>query len=274
MRFRKNARRPSKSGLTPVLAPGQNRCMRILAALAIAFTLTSKIAAAEKPVAVVISVQGDRALIQNSQSFDLEPSDLIRAGDEIQTGADGKVSVQSSTGVIFQIGSLSHVKITDMNQTSDSSVLIVDLKTGNIATIVSKTSGSNSVRIQAPTAAASVRGTEFLVEADEEETSVSVGDGEVEVEDAGGTKARVRPGGVIRARLREKLREERIDARRAERLKVFGEFRTKRDEKFRERVEKLRNTKERIRKRREFIRNLREARRDSLKEAREERKKR
>jgi hypothetical protein len=161
-----------------------------------------------------------------------------------------------------------------MNQTSDSSVLIVDLKTGNIATIVSKTSGSNSVRIQAPTAAASVRGTEFLVEADEEETSVSVGDGEVEVEDAGGTKARVRPGGVIRARLREKLREERIDARRAERLKVFGEFRTKRDEKFRERVEKLRNTKERIKKRREFIRNLREARRDSLKEAREERKKR
>ncbi len=218
---------------------------------------------AEKAVGIVMYATGDRAHIQAGQSVDLQVQDLIRPGDEIETGADGKVSVQCSTGVIFQIGPESRIKVTDLVSGSAGDSIFVQMAQGSLSSIVSRENGAQNVEIRTPTAVANVRGTEFLVEAEEEETSVLVQEGEVVVEDAAGNRARARAGRFVRAHRREKLRDEVLDEVRKRRLSILAEVRDRRDKKFKERVERLRSVKERVKVKRERIKDLRERIKDT-----------
>lgn len=222
-------------------------------------------------LAVVVFASGERAHVKSGQFFDLEVQDLIRAGEAIHTGTNGKVSIQCSTGVIFQIGSDSRISIEEIIAQKGADSVRLNLEEGNAAAILSKTSGKTSLIIRTPTATASVRGTEFLIEADEEETSVSVDEGEVEVQDGSGKSERVRPGRFLRARRKEAMKQEPVDENRKKRLRVLDEFRSKREDKFAERVERLRNAKPRIQKRRDEIRRNRKDRLP-LKEDRRDRK--
>lgn len=234
-----------------------------------AFLLLPHAVFAQKALAVVMYASGERTHIQNGQSVDLEPQDLIRAGDEIETGANGKVSVQCSSGVIFQIGPGSHIQVTDLVSGSASESVFVRLNAGSLSSVVSRENGAQSVEIRTPTAVANVRGTEFLVEAEEDETSVLVQEGEVEVEDASGNKARAKAGRFVRAHRRERIRDEILDEGRRRRLEIIAEVRARRDLKFKERVERLRTLKERVKNRRERIKNLRDAKQKNLREKRD-----
>lgn len=231
---------------------------------------------AEKALAVVMYASGDRAHIQAGQTVDLEPQDLIRPGDEIETGQDGKVSLQCSTGVIFQIGPDSRIKVTDLVAGASADNIFIRMEKGSLSSIVSRDNGPQNVEIRTPTAVANVRGTEFIVEAEEEQTSVLVQEGEVDVEDSAGNKARARAGRFVRAHRREKLRDEILDEARRQKLTVLAEVRARRDRKFKERLERLRNVKERVKIRRERIKDLRERVKDGkdLRELREKREKR
>ncbi len=213
---------------------------------------------AEKAVAVVMYASGDRAHIQAGQTVDLEVQDLIRPGDEIETGTDGKVSLQCSTGVIFQIGPDSRIKVTDLVQGPAADNIFIRMEQGSLSSVVSRENGAQNVEIRTPTAVANVRGTEFIVESEEEETSVLVQEGEVEVEDSLGNKARARAGRFVRAHRREKIRDEALDEARRRKLSVLAEVRGRRDRKFKERIERLRSIKERVKVKRERIKDLRE----------------
>ncbi len=210
---------------------------------------------ADRPAAIVILAAGEREIIQTGQHLDLEAQDLVYAGDIIETGKDGKVSVQSSSGVIFQIGTDAIVKIGDLAVTGTGSSLLIDLQRGSVAASVAHGSGSHDVRITTPTATASVRGTEFLVEADEEETSILVEEGEIEVEDRMGGRARARAGRIMKARRLQKMMESIMDDSHRRRLRVLEEFRSRRDSHFQERLEKIRAGRQRIRRIREGIRD-------------------
>lgn len=225
--------------------------------------LTPQLLLAQKAVAVVMYAAGDRAHIQGGQSVDLEPQDLVRPGDEIETGADGKVSLQCSTGVIFQIGPNSHIKVNDLTSAGSQETVFIRLETGTLGTIVNRAENAQHVQITTPTAVANVRGTAFLVEAEQEETNILVQEGEVEVEDEAGNKGRARAGRYIRARRREALRDELLDDARKRRMTVLAEVRARRDARFKERVERLRNAKERVKIRRDRIQKLREDRKDA-----------
>jgi len=228
---------------------------RNLLILIFCLVASGSLRAQEKPVALVVFVSGERTLIQNGQHFDVEVSDLLRPGDSLQTGADGKVSVQCSAGVIFQIGPGSLIRIDDLISSPGSDSIILNLTRGYAAAILAKVDGSQSVKIQTPAAVASVRGTEFVVEASEDETNVSVQNGEVQVLDASGATAVARMGRMLRAHRREKLLETALDERRKNRLKMLDEFRSQREQKFAERIERVRKTRERIRNRRQAIRD-------------------
>lgn len=232
------------------------------ASLLILFLLP-QVLTAEKAVAVVMYASGERAHIQGGQSVDLEPQDLIRPGDEIETGADGRVNLQCSTGIIFQIGPSSHIKVSDLVSDPGQDSIFIRLELGTLSSVVSRGSGAQNMEIRTPTAVANVRGTEFIIEAEEEETNVMVQEGEVEVEDSSGVKARARAGRFVRTHRREKLLENALDDVKRRRLSVLAEVRERRDAKFKERVARLRASKERIKKRRDRIKNIREQRRDA-----------
>ena len=222
---------------------------------------------AERPAAVVVFAAGERALAQNGQNLDLEAQDLIYPGDEIETGADGNVSVQAFTGIIFHINPGTRIKIRDLASAASGESLFVELQHGTVGTIVSKGQSPAQVMIQTPTATASVRGTEFVVEAEEEgTTNVLVNEGEVQVEDPQGTRQSVRAGRMLRARLRERLAEEQLTDTHRRRMRFLEEFRSRRDEHFRERLEKIRAGAQRVRRVRQAIRRARQERREEIRE--------
>lgn len=229
----------------------------------LALFLLPQVLMAEKAVAVVMYASGERTHIQAGQSVDLETQDLIRPGDEIETGADGRVNLQCSSGIIFQIGPSSHIKVSDLVANPGQDNIFIRIELGTLSTVVNRADGAQNLEIRTPTAVANVRGTEFIIEAEEDETSVMVQEGEVEVEDSSGVKARARAGRFVRAHRREKLLDDVLDDARRRRLSVLAEVRERRDAKFKERVIRLRSAKERVKKRRDRIKNIREQRRDA-----------
>src|SRR5262245_34324192 len=80
---------------------------------------------AESPAAIVVFATGERTLIQNGHNLDLETDDLMYAGEEIETGDDGKVSLQSSRGVIFHINPGTRIQIRDLTSTTTGDSIFV-----------------------------------------------------------------------------------------------------------------------------------------------------
>jgi hypothetical protein len=98
-------------------------------------------------------------------------------GDEVKTGADGKVEIQYNDGHIIRLAENTRVKLNDRGKGPG---LLVSL--GRIWSRFKKMTGPSKFEIETPTVVAGIRGTIVLAEVNEDGVAdVSVQEGEVEL---------------------------------------------------------------------------------------------
>ena len=162
------------------------------------FIVTAPLAA-KSPLGMVVFKKGSVKVIRSGKTKRAGVNFLVEAGDTIRTASGARVSVQLSSGVIFQVGPSSAMKINSLGKRIN-----LGLKRGSMSGRF-KRGKSRSMRIQTPTAIAGVRGTDFIVEVNDSggakpDSKVMVDKGAVNVKDARtGKQAMVKAGnkGVV-----------------------------------------------------------------------------
>jgi len=142
--------------------------------------------------AVITHISGNVSIstIDDSKKFITLSSDrlytkegIILPGQILKTGKDSRVDLQFRDGMVFRVGPDTQILLQESQILSGEnySKVLLELKKGKVYTKVGKMEKTSSYQIKAPTSIASVRGTDFLVKADEKNSEVLVEDGSVEV---------------------------------------------------------------------------------------------
>ena len=221
----------------------------ILIFSAAVFVLPIK-AESSKPVALVVKTSGVSTLQRGAKSSPLRVNDLVMSGDRIQTKKNGSVNLQFSTGVIFMIGSNTSdtdVRVTKFEKSSGSQEIGLEMLKGSLAASSEKLAKKDRIQINTPTAIAGVRGTEFIIDCDQDSSEVLVNEGLVAVSD---TEAKeeimVEPGKKVVADTKgfqlevlDKFEKQRFDI-----IKAMEESRQKNMEALIEQIERDKKTLE------------------------------
>lgn len=104
----------------------------------------------------------------------------VRLGDTIVTGR-GKAKVALSDGSIVSIGENTRVQVSHFTSPDANPVVRLNLFTGVLRPLVSRTTSTGSFEVETQTAIAAVRGTEWLMEATADNTAVALLRGRVAV---------------------------------------------------------------------------------------------
>lgn len=102
--------------------------------------------------------------------------DMVQDGDIIETRDKSYVLVQTGDKIIIRFDSNTRAAFTSI---SDVKFRELNLDRGKVVSSVSKLKKKSQYRVKTPTAVASVRGTEFLTEYENNKTVVAVGKGKV-----------------------------------------------------------------------------------------------
>jgi len=114
----------------------------------------------------------------------------LRSGDSIRTGSGSRAEIKYSDGTISRLGSNSLMRINIKSSEKRSNLRLL---VGKLWLKVTK--GKSQLKVETPTAVASILGTELLVTNDEKNIShVTTLDGLVEVTGNQGDKTLVKPG--------------------------------------------------------------------------------
>jgi len=107
----------------------------------------------------------------------------------IKTENDSYVNLQLSNGVIVRIGANSQLTLNQLLRKDNQEEYNLQLSQGEVLSKVEKDKKKQiKLDIQSPTAIASVRGTEFLVESNPNSTTIAVNKGKVEVSSIDGSQ--------------------------------------------------------------------------------------
>jgi hypothetical protein len=107
----------------------------------------------------------------------------VGAGDRIKTGPRAMCDIELDDGSILHVAANSEIKIESLDIKADKNESSFSLFFGKIIASVTKLK-KTKMQVKTPLSVASVRGTEFAVEANDKETSVGVFDGSVAVASA------------------------------------------------------------------------------------------
>ena len=162
----------------------------ILLAFLLACTLTAASAAASAgPVGFVAAARGDAQVNSQAARVGME----VFEGDKLITGDKSRLKVLFSDDVILALGSQTEVAVEKhlFDPKSGARSTRLDLIKGQLRSLVQKmVAGSRAdFVVKTTNAVAGVRGTEFVLVADEKETKLYTYSGEVEL--AGGSGERV-----------------------------------------------------------------------------------
>jgi hypothetical protein len=208
-----------------------------------------------EPLALVVKVTGVSHVIRAGKNRTLMINDLIQKGDTIHTKKNGYANLQFSSGIICQIGSDksdTEMTVESIERGSAKSSIRLRMKRGSILTSAEMVSKNDEYLIMTPTAIAGVRGTEFIVDASEQSTSVLVNEGAVAVQDpTGQIRESIAPAGSKIIADHQAFRQsliEQFEKARFEMVKALEDTKQKNFEmlieqkrKDRERLEKAKN---------------------------------
>jgi len=158
--------------------------MRLAAALsaAIATACLSFMAlaaeAAAEPIGRVIEQTGAAFVIHDGRASTLRPGRDLDDADRIVTAADGKVAIRFEDGSLCTIGPGSELLIGDLASPGGG---WIDLVRGIVRVILAPGARAGASGVRTRAAVASVRSTEFVVEASLDRAAVFVASGTVEV---------------------------------------------------------------------------------------------
>jgi hypothetical protein len=161
--------------------------------------------ASAQVVGVVTVSDGDNHLIRGNGYYEVEPGIDVEEGDVFQTRDASTVQAEMSDGTILEVGPASEFYISEYQLRNDESVEVaaVSLVQGWLRFVAAKLRPSSRYEINTSVATIGIRGTEGVVSADEETSSLLLNEGEVEfaeLNEAGelGVKGLVKPGEFVR----------------------------------------------------------------------------
>jgi len=114
----------------------------------------------------------------------------LRSSDKVRTGADGSAAVVLFEGIIASLDPNTEVSVNEVSAGKTT----IKLEAGSVWNKFAKVSGVSTYEVETPNAVATVRGTSFGVTYASEETTMDVGDGNVEFGSTGGTHETLGPG--------------------------------------------------------------------------------
>ena len=139
---------------------------------------------------LVVFKKGASYIYKGGVKNKLKNNSLVNPGDTVQTTKSSRVSIQFASGIIVQVGPASRVKISSITAHKSHRDVNLSLSSGSIAG--RKKGKYNKLQIRTPTAIASVRGTDFIVETNDEsgepESKVMVDKGRIDVNDKNSDK--------------------------------------------------------------------------------------
>jgi hypothetical protein len=150
--------------------------------------------AAAQPVARVASTEGIVLLVRDGSRAPLGAAEPLFLDDEVRTGHNGRLVVEGDGGLTLVIGPASEVKLRRwLTRPQGGRVDAVLTMLTGVMRLFTTGSGERSIDVETRAAVASVRSTEWLVEATAASTGVFSIAGVVEVV-AAGTTVRLTPG--------------------------------------------------------------------------------
>lgn len=166
--------------------------LRILTSLLL-LLLSQLPASAAEPVARVVDSEGVVLVLRATGSTPLRASDPLFVDDEVRTGHDGRLTAQGEGGLRLVIGPGSEVRLRRWLVEPRGSRLeaVLAMVTG-VMRLFTEGAVERAVDVETRAAVASVRSTEWLVEATGAGTGVLSIEGEVTVTGTAATPATVR----------------------------------------------------------------------------------
>lgn len=129
---------------------------------------------------------GEVAILRGGQALPGAVNAGIQVTDRIRTGAGGRAEIVFQDGSILTVGAESEVAIASFAPDPAESNAVLELLSGIVRATVNQATGWNRFEIRSSTAVASVRGTDFLVEANADTSAVFVAEGRVAVSSRAG----------------------------------------------------------------------------------------
>lgn len=139
-------------------------------------------AAAQDGVAGRVSrLAGTVTVVRQGSESPLGMAQEVNVADTIRTTADSRAEVTFTDGSILTVGPNSEVAVSFFAPEASESTALLDLVSGIARMTVNKATAWGRFEVRTTTAVASVRGTDYLVEALPEKSSVFVAEGRVAV---------------------------------------------------------------------------------------------
>lgn len=141
------------------------RVLSIFALAAFVFVpLMTRAAEKVKAAGTVISVSGKVTVITSAKGdsgASLKPGQMVYAGDQIKTGANGRVQIVLSDGTQLKVNYLTDITLRDTDvkgKTSERGIASIKIAFGNLWAKVTKK--NSRLEFETPAAVAAVKGTE------------------------------------------------------------------------------------------------------------------
>lgn len=129
---------------------------------------------------------GGVVVVRHGAEMALGIDGAIDVADTIRTSADGRAEITFTDGSILTVGPESEVEVSFFAPEASESTALFDLISGIARLTVNKATGWGRFEVRTTTAVASVRGTDYLVEALPEKSAVFVAEGRVAVSSRAG----------------------------------------------------------------------------------------
>lgn len=132
-------------------------------------------AAEDKPLAYFYSVEGDvKVKAAGDAKWEAaEAQVLLYVDDLVKTERDGKAVIRFNSGHIVKLDPLADLHIALAVENANSEKINLDLNMGRTFIKVKKVSGvDTNFNVKTPTAVAGVRGTEFIIQVNQDSSSV------------------------------------------------------------------------------------------------------
>ncbi|MBU43135.1 MAG: hypothetical protein CMN76_07960 [Spirochaetaceae bacterium] len=196
-----------------------------------------------RKIALVTFRVGDAEIQRGDKVRKIRVREIIEENDVIRTGKNSRVIVQFSQGSFVAVQENSKVEVKTINHTVSRLEFFINILSGKLGVDAQKSGQKYNIRVQGPTAVALVRGTTFIVEAEEQNTRVLVGEGEVEVQGPGVPKLSVRSGEKVVAEMGPNksvgVEKNMMDEFENSRMKMLEQFRASKAGNFDHLIEQI-----------------------------------
>lgn len=181
--------------------PGRNRGRRFpraaaaVAALALLLVATAAQAQETPVLGDVGRVVGEVAVLRGTDRLPAAPGTVLHEGDGIATGPEARVEILCADGSSIIVGPDSTVSVAIYAPAGGAGNALLDLIQGILRVTLSGRTPWDSYEVRSATAVASVRSTDWIVDATRVKTGVFVVDGNVAVTSrAGAGEVMLAPG--------------------------------------------------------------------------------